>query len=168
MSVREHKHHAPKTVTVAVITVSTTRDEKTDEGGQWIQDRIKENGNTVVFYKVIPDNTDVIRETVIKTIADVKPNLILLTGGTGIGGSDVTVEAIQPLFDKEMSAFSTLFTSLSYDEIGSPALMSRATAGIIDKTAVFCMPGSLNACKLACEKIIFPETGHIAKHTSEK
>ena len=93
--------------------------------------------------------------------------MILLTGGTGITQKDVTIEAVSPLFVKELTAFGPLFAQLSMAEINSAAIMSRATAGVIGDTIVFCMPGSLNACKLACSKLIFPELGHLVKHVQD-
>ena len=90
-----------------------------------------------------------------------------MTGGTGITKKDVTIEAVSPLFVKELTAFGPLFAQLSMAEINSAAIMSRATAGVIGDTVVFCMPGSLNACKLACSKLIFPELGHLVKHVQD-
>ena len=89
---------------------------------------------------------------------------MLLTGGTCITPRDVTVEAVRPLFQKELTAFATLFTMLSFEEIDSAAILSRATAGIIANSVLFCMPGSLKAVKLACKNLIFPELGHILMH----
>jgi molybdenum cofactor biosynthesis protein B len=90
-----------------------------------------------------------------------------MTGGTGISPKDVTIEAVRPLFEKELTAFGTLFTQLSFEEIDSAAILSRATAGIIKQTMIFCMPGSIKACKLACNSLIFPELGHLLKHIKE-
>jgi molybdenum cofactor biosynthesis protein B len=90
-----------------------------------------------------------------------------MSGGTGIGPQDVTIEAVRPLFDKELSAFGVLFAMLSFEEIDSAAFLSRATAGIIGPTIVFNLPGSLKACKLACRNLIFPEIGHLIKHLQE-
>ena len=87
-----------------------------------------------------------------------------MNGGTGITKKDVTIEAVNPLFAKTLTGFGPLFAKLSFDEIGSAAFLSRATAGVIEDTVVFCMPGSLNACKLACRELIFPELGHLVKH----
>jgi molybdenum cofactor biosynthesis protein B len=89
---------------------------------------------------------------------------LLITGGTGITSTDVTIEAIRPLFAKEMTAFGAIFAQLSYEAIDSAALLSRAAAGVIGSTAVFCMPGSKKACQLACKALIFPELGHVVGH----
>ena len=114
---------------------------------------------------VVTDEEAIISDTVRTLIREKAPQAILLTGGTGISPADLTIEALRPMFTKELSAFGTLFTQLSYGQIGSAALLSRATAGIIGKTVVFCMPGSLKACRLACKEIIFPELGHLIHHT---
>ncbi len=167
MGIREHKKKAPQELTLGVISVSSTRSLKDDKSGHWICKRAKKEGHVVVFHQVIPDNAEIIQKTVMMILEDFSPHAVLLTGGTGISRKDVTIEAVRPLFDKELKAFGPIFSQISYEEIDSAAILSRATAGIINTTAVFCMPGSLNACKLACKALIFPELGHIAKHVRE-
>lgn len=168
MGVNEHKKNAPGRIRIGVISVSTTRSEENDESGGWIKKSAIKEGHDVVFYQVVPDDIYRITETIRKTIHEQDPHALLLTGGTGIAGKDVTIEAVRPLFEKELSAFGPLFCLLSFEEIDSAALLSRATAGVIGKTIVFCMPGSLKACKLACEALIFPELGHLVKHAFEE
>lgn len=167
MTTKEHKAHTPKSVRLAVLTVSSTRGLADDKSGKWIKKRAEKKGHVVVFHQVAPDDEAVISDTVRTVIQEHNPHAILLTGGTGIGPADVTIEAIRPMFTKELTGFGRLFTYLSYEEIDSAALLSRATAGLIGKTLVFCMPGSLNACKLACKELIFPELGHLVRHTHE-
>ena len=167
MSTREHKKKAPKSVKVGIISVSTTRTIADDKSGLWIGKRAKKEGHEVVFHSVIPDDTKTIAQTVIEIMSDYKPNVILLTGGTGISSKDVTIEAVRPMFEKELTAFGPLFAQLSFEEIDSAALLSRATAGVVKGTIIFCMPGSLKACKLACKALIFPELGHLVKHVYE-
>jgi molybdenum cofactor biosynthesis protein B len=164
---REHKKEAPKTVTIAILTVSTTRALAEDKSGQWISEHAQNEGHEIIYHRVIPDDAEVIAATVKKVIQDQTPQVLLMTGGTGITKKDVTIEAVSPLFGKELTAFSPLFAQLSTREIGSAAILSRATAGLIAKTVVFCMPGSLNACKLACNELIFPELGHLVKHVHD-
>ena len=113
------------------------------------------------------DDAEIIASTVKNLIRHPRPQVILMTGGTGITDKDVTIEAVNPMFAKILTAFGSLFANLSFEEIGSAAFLSRATAGIIEKTVVFCMPGSINACKLACRKLIFAELGHLVKHLKE-
>jgi molybdenum cofactor biosynthesis protein B len=167
LGVSEHKKDAPGTVTIGIITVSTTRALVNDTSGQWISSQAKKAGHLVVFHEVIPDDATVITAKLNDVIKKIKPQVILMSGGTGITKKDVTIEAVSPLFDKELSAFGPLFAKLSMEEIDSAAIMSRATAGVIGSTVVFCMPGSLNACKLACTRLIFPELGHLIKHVSD-
>ena len=167
MAVNEHKKEAPKSVTLGIITVSTSRALINDTSGQWIGEQVKKMGHSVVFHEVIPDDTETIRATLRDVIKNINPQVVLMSGGTGITKKDVTIEAVSPLFTKELTAFGPLFARLSMDEIDSAAIMSRATAGVIGNTVVFCMPGSLNACKLACTRLIFPELGHLVKHVRD-
>ena len=167
MSSKAHRKEAPKTVTIGILTVSTTRTLADDKSGSWIAKRAKKEKNDVIFHQVIPDDKAIIRETVIDFIRRHAPDAILITGGTGISNKDVTIEAIRPLLDKELTAFGCIFSQLSFEEIDSAALLSRAAAGVIGKTLLFCMPGSLSACKLACKILIFPELGHMVKHIRE-
>ncbi|MBW1739822.1 MAG: molybdenum cofactor biosynthesis protein MoaB [Deltaproteobacteria bacterium] len=167
MSTKEHKAHAPKSLVLAILTVSSTRSLADDKSGHWMKKRAEKKKHRVVFHEVIPDNKDVIADTIRTVIREYSPHAILVTGGTGISPADMTIEAIRPMFTKELSAFGPLFSQLSYEEIDSAALLSRATAGIVGQTLVFCMPGSLKACKLACQELIFPELGHLVKHMRE-
>ena len=167
MGVHEHKKEAPKSVTLAIITVSTTRALINDTSGQWIGEQVKKMGHAVVFHQVISDDIEAITATLRDVVKNINPQVVLMSGGTGITKKDVTIEAVSPLFTKELTAFGPLFAKLSMDEIDSAAIMSRATAGVIGNTVVFCMPGSLNACKLACSKLIFPELGHLVKHVQD-
>ncbi|MGD8883113.1 MAG: MogA/MoaB family molybdenum cofactor biosynthesis protein [Desulfobacterales bacterium] len=167
MGVHEHKKEAPQSVTMGIITVSTTRALIDDTSGQWIREQAEEKGHKIVFHTVVPDDAEKIAATLNKEIQKSNPQVILMSGGTGITKKDVTIEAVSPLFTKELSAFGPLFAKLSMEEIDSAAIMSRATAGVIVNTVVFCMPGSLNACKLACTRLIFPELGHLVKHVQD-
>ncbi len=152
---------------VAVLSVSTTRTLETDESGHWIAKRTKREGHAVVAHQVVTDDTAAIRHAVSHMLATEEPHGIIITGGTGISPKDVTIEAVRPLFAKELSAFATLFTQLSFDQIDSAAILSRATAGVIGSALIFCIPGSLKACKLVCRELIFPELGHLVRHTAE-
>lgn len=165
MSTHDHKKQAPRKVTLGIISVSTTRALKDDTSGKWISEAGSAEGHDVVCHQVIPDDAAIIADTLQKAIRNEKPQVILMTGGTGITPRDVTIEAVSPLFEKTLTGFGPLFAQLSYEEIGSAAFLSRATAGVIEGSVVFCMPGSINACKLACRELIFPELGHLVKHT---
>lgn len=167
MGTEEHKSKAPQKVRVGVITASTTRTLADDKSGHWIRKQAQKEGHEVVFHRVVPDDADMITATVREAIREHDAQVLLLTGGTGISRKDVTIEAVRPLFQKELTAFGVLFAQLSFEEIDSAAILSRATAGVIGKTVVFCMPGSFKACKLACKALIFPELGHLLKHVFE-
>jgi len=164
MGTKEHKKKALKQLDVVILSVSSTRSLADDESGLWIKKQSEKEGHKVLSHAVLPDDQEVIGTDVSAVIQEFNPHALLITGGTGLSKKDVTIEAVTPLFDKELTAFSSLFALLSFEKIDSAAIMSRATAGIVGKTAVFCMPGSLNACKLACNALIFPELGHIATH----
>ena len=164
MSTKEHKSKAPKNLKIGVISVSTTRTLEEDKSGHWIAKQARKEGHAVVSHAVVPDQAYAISAALRACMETYAPHAVLLTGGTGISEKDVTIEAIKPLLDKELTAFAALFAQLSFEEIDSAAIMSRAIAGVKAKTAVFCMPGSLKACKLACKALIFPELGHIVNH----
>jgi molybdopterin adenylyltransferase len=167
MGTEAHKATAPRHLSVGVLSISTTRTLAEDKSGHWISNHSKKEGHTVVCHRVIPDDAQIIAETVSEVLRDHAPHALLLTGGTGISPKDVTIEAIRPLLSKELTAFAVLFAQLSFEEIDSAAMLSRAMAGVIDNALVFCMPGSLKACKLACNALIFPELGHLVRHLQE-
>ena len=166
MGTRAHKARGPQTVRLAILSISTTRSLADDESGHWIAKRARKFGHTVVAHQVVTDAVDAIRAGLKEALAKA-PQAVLITGGTGISPRDVTIEAVEPLFVKTLPAFGVLFAQLSFEEIDSAAIMSRAAAGVIGHSAVFCMPGSLKACKLACDQLIFPEPGHIVAHLDE-
>jgi molybdenum cofactor biosynthesis protein B len=160
----EHKKHAPAQINVAILTVSSTRSLAEDRSGRWMSRKAAREGHTVVAHRVVADDARQIRQAVEDILAHPSPEVLILTGGTGITPSDVTIEAVAPLFTKTLTAFAPLFAQLSFEEIDSAALLSRAAAGTIGQTVVFCIPGSLGACKLACKALIFPEVGHLVGH----
>ena len=167
MGTHEHRKAGKKEISVAIVSVSTTRTMETDESGAWIEKQAKKEGFLVVDRRVVMDSQEEVRKAVRDIIRDHNADGIILTGGTGIAKADVTVEALMPMFRKELTAFGPVFAQLSFDEIDSAAILSRATAGIIYNTAVFAIPGSLKACKLACNALIFPEIAHVSKHARD-
>lgn len=164
MGSREHKHHSPSTVKVGILTVSTTRSINQDESGHWMAKRAGRESHQVVAHKVVTDRVEDIRSALLEMINTAKPQAVIVSGGTGVSPLDVTIEAIEPMFAKHLTAFGAIFAQLSYDQIDSAALLSRATAGIIGSVVIFCIPGSIKACKLACKALIFPELGHLVGH----
>jgi molybdenum cofactor biosynthesis protein B len=171
MGVHEHKRKAPKKFRFAVITVSDTasRGEKEDKSGEFLIGELEKAGHEKVYYKVVPDEKVEIVGAVVEAFK-AGADVVVTSGGTGVAPRDVTIESIRPLFDKELTGFGEIFRLLSYEEIGTAAVMSRATAGIIKNSgramAVFCLPGSLGAAKTGI-KIILNEAGHVLKHAGE-
>jgi molybdenum cofactor biosynthesis protein B len=164
MGVNEHRKSAPKAVDVGILSISSTRTLADDESGLWIAGQAKKEGHNVRFHDVVTDDIIAIREAALTAIRHYTLQALLITGGTGITPQDVTIEAIKPLFAKEMTAFGAIFAQLSYEEIDSAAILSRAVAGTIGDAVVFCMPGSKKACQLACKALIFPDLGHVLVH----
>ena len=167
MGTHEHKIAAPKSVTVGIVTVSTTRSLATDESGHWIREQAMAAGHSVVLHRLVPDKATAIKKTVQDAVRDMAPQVLILNGGTGISPADVPIETLRPMFTKEMTAFGSLFAYLSHRQIGSAAILSRATAGVIEHTVVICLPGSLNACRLAWQEMISSELTHMAHHVRE-
>ncbi len=167
MSTLLHKQNVPDNIKIAVISISTTRSLSEDKSGAWIKKQAKKEGHEVVVHQTVTDDITAIRELTEHITQKIGPDAMIMTGGTGISPKDVTIEAVRPLFEKELTSFGPLFSQLSFEEIDSAAILSRATAGIIKQTILFCMPGSIKACKLACNALIFPELGHLLKHIKE-
>ena len=146
-----------KAVNIALLTVSDTRNETTDKSGLYLSNSIKEFGHNLLEKKIVKDELFVIKKYLQEWILDTKIDVIISTGGTGLTKRDVTVEAHQQLYEKEISAFSTVFTMVSVDIIGTSAVQSRACAGVSNGTYLFALPGSTSACKDAWEKILRPQ-----------
>jgi molybdenum cofactor biosynthesis protein B len=138
----------------AVLTVSDTRDLSQDKSGATLAERIEKAGHVLAERAVVPDDVAAIRDRVKTWIADGAIEVIITTGGTGFTGRDVTPEAIEPLFEKRMEGFSTLFLMVSYGKIGTSAVQTRATAGVAAGTYIFCLPGSPGACRDAWDEIL--------------
>ena len=163
----EHKHHAPRSIGCMVITCSDTRTPETDTSGQLIQKLLKEQGHTIAAYHLVKDGPAQITARVTEGIANDAVQAIIINGGTGISRRDSTFEAVDAMLEKRLDGFGEVFRYLTYQEIGSPAIMSRATAGIIKGRVLFSTPGSENAVRLAMEKLILPELGHLVKELSK-
>ena len=139
---------------IAVLTISDTRDIKDDKSGALLVQRIVAGGHYIAERSIVTDDVEAIRARVKSWIADPMIDAIITTGGTGFTGRDVTPEAIEPLFEKKMDAFSALFLVVSFPKIGTSAIQSRATAGVAGSTYIFCLPGSPGACKDAWDEIL--------------
>jgi len=163
VSVQEHKAHAPAAVGCFVLTVSDTRTEANDTGGQAIRDLLQTNGHTVTGHAIVRDEPETVTTTVNRWLADEATQVIITTGGTGITSRDGTFEAVDGLLEKRLTGFGELFRVLSYEQIGPAAMMSRATAGRAHGKAIFVLPGSPDAVRLAMTKLILPELGHVVQ-----
>ncbi len=141
-------------LSIAVLTCSDTRTEETDTSGQFLVNALTVAGHNLVDRNLIPDDIYIMRAVVSQWIASEKVQAIIITGGTGFSGRDSTPEAIAPLLDKEIIGFGEMFRQLSYDDIGSSTVQSRALAGLANSTVIFCLPGSTGACQLGWDKLI--------------
>jgi len=156
MAVNEHhRHGAHAHLKLGVITASDTRDAASDESGRLIRELLEGAGHRVAHYEVLPDSPERIDQAVRQVVREFDG--VIINGGTGIAARDSTIEAIRPLIDKELEGFGELFRALSYQEIGSAAFL-----GISGGKIIVALPGSPNACRLAMEKLLLPELGHMA------
>ncbi len=171
MGAEEHRKKAKRSFRFAVITVSDSVSEgsRRDESGGIIEERLKSLGNTCVHRAIVPDNKLSLLKALVEAF-EAGAEIVVTTGGTGITSRDVTVEAIRPLFDKELAGFGDVFRTMSYDEVGTAAILTGATAGVIrsgDRAlVVFCLPGSPNAVRTGL-RIIEREASHVLKHAGE-
>jgi molybdopterin adenylyltransferase len=150
-------------VNVAVLTISDTRTEADDTSGQLVVDRLREVGHRIATRAIVKDSEVVIRAQLAQWIADPGVDVVIATGGTGVTPRDVTPEALAPLVTKPIPGFGELFRYLSYAEIGSATIQSRADAALCGATYVFILPGSTNAVRLALDKILIPQLDHRQK-----
>jgi molybdenum cofactor biosynthesis protein B len=169
-STKIHKAHAPRAVNFAIFICSTTRYQSlqkgevvTDVSGDTIEELLKKFGHSVLFRRIIADDKNMI-EHAARSVLD---NPAVFCGGTGITSSDVTIETVSSFFEKSLPGFGEIFRRLSYDKMGSAAVMSRAVAGVARGKALFCIPGSPHAVQVSVEQLISPEAGHIVKHARE-
>jgi molybdenum cofactor biosynthesis protein B len=161
-SVHGHRRDAPAHVPTAVVTVSDTRTLETDAGGALVAELLSAAGHPVLSRAIVRDEPDEIRAGVEAALGQEGVRAVILTGGTGVAPRDVTPETVEPLLDRVIPGFGELFRVLSYEEIGAAALLSRALAGLRAGRVVFVLPGSRGALRLALEKLILPELGHLA------
>lgn len=169
MSDREHKAAAPASVRCAIVTVSDTRTEATDTGGRAIADLLTAAGHTIVARHLIEDDPVRVQNTVRQLLghdAASGAQVVILTGGTGITSRDSTYEAIDGLLEKRLDGFGELFRMLSFQDIGPAAMLSRATAGLRAGRIIVSLPGSEKAVRLAMERLLLPELGHLVQQAT--
>jgi molybdenum cofactor biosynthesis protein B len=163
-SVEIHRNEAPSSVRCMIITVSDTRTIETDKSGSLIRELMESSGFDITDYRIVPDTYEQIQSVIRMGIENPTVETILLNGGTGIALRDTTYEAVRDILDKEMHGFGEIFRYLSFTEdIGTAAILSRAIAGVCSNKAIFSMPGSTGAVKLAITKIIIPELRHVMR-----
>ena len=163
---REHKSYAPKSVGCYVLTVSDTRTPETDTSGRAIRELLEGAGHVVTGHEIVRDEPVQVAAVVTASLDDDRTQVIITTGGTGITSRDGTFEAVDRLLEKRLDGFGELFRMLSFEEIGSAAMMSRATAGTAKGKAIFVLPGSQNAVRLAMTRLILPELPHVVQQVS--
>jgi molybdenum cofactor biosynthesis protein B len=169
-----HKIEAPKTLRFEIITVSSSRYKQLQEGksasdksGDLIESLLKKAGHSIAFRKTIPDSKRMIEDAMRDSLDSPNIDALIFCGGTGISSSDTTIEAVSPFLEKTLPGFGETLRRLSFDEIGSAAILTRAIAGVARGKAFFCIPGSPQAARLCVEKLISTEVGHVVKHARE-
>jgi len=175
-SSKEHKAKAQKTLTYAVYICSTSRFKQieagekdvSDVGGDLAVEILKAAKQKVLFKKIIADDETEIQDAVMFVMGMPEIDVAIFSGGTGITPTDITIETVTPFFDKTLPGFGEFFRKISYEKVGSAAVLSRSTAGVVKGKAVFCIPGSPDAVKTALETLILPEAPHIVKHSREQ
>jgi molybdenum cofactor biosynthesis protein B len=159
VSVQEHKSHARTILKVGVLTASDTRTPENDKSGQLIKQLFEAAGHRVEFYKIVRDEAEIIAATITENLGQL--DAMIITGGTGVAPRDCTADVVKKMLTTELPGFGELFRMLSYQEIGSAALASRAIAGMREGKFLAALPGSTGGCRLAMEKLILPELGHL-------
>jgi molybdenum cofactor biosynthesis protein B len=173
---KQHKAKAPKTLNFGVYICSTSRakqidageSEVSDVGGDTIVDLLKAAGHHVLFKKLIADDETQIQDAVMYVLGLENLDAAIFSGGTGITPTDITIETVTPFFEKTLPGFGEFFRRISFDKVGSAAVLSRAVAGVAKGRVIFCIPGSPDALKAALETLILPEAPHIVKHAREQ
>lgn len=171
MSYLEHKKKIPKTLNFAVVTISTSKyrlkKHVFDKSGNLIVKLLKQANYKVFTRKLIPDNPATIKNLILNLSKSKKVDVIVTTGGTGITKTDLTVETVKSILQKEIPGFGEILRKLSFERIGSAAILTRAFAGIINGKVIFCLPGSPDAVEVAVKYLIIPEAPHLVKHSRE-
>jgi len=177
MSSEEHKKGARKNLKYGIITVSTSRhnnssskinvpEQVDDLSGEILWKKVEGGGGKVVFYKIIPDDVGKIKDTLEDALGN-NIDVILINGGTGLSKKDLTIETVEKMYEKKIDGFGEIFRYISFKDIGSPAILSRASGGVIGEKVIFAIPGSPKAAGLAMDELILKEAGHIVKHLEE-
>ena len=175
LSSKAHKAKAPKTLNFGIYICSTSRYKLIEQGeaavsdvsGNTLTDLLRNAGQNILFKKIIADDKVMISDAVQQALNTPNLDVAIFSGGTGITPSDVTIETVSPFFEKTLPGFGEFFRRISFDRVGSAAVLSRAVAGVAKGKALFCIPGSPDAVRVAAEMLILPESPHIVKHARE-
>jgi molybdenum cofactor biosynthesis protein B len=163
----EHKAQAPASVRCFIVTISDTRTDATDTSGRAIAELLTGAGHHIVGRVIVKDDAAVVRDTIESRLVARDAQVIITTGGTGVTSRDTTFEAVDGLLEKRLDGFGELFRMLSYEQIGAAAMMSRAVAGLVNGRIVVSLPGAEAAVRLAMEKLLLPELGHLVQQASK-
>ena len=166
MGYHEHKQHSVQNVTCAVLTTSDSRTEQDDESGRLIKQRLTDSGHKVAYYTILKNDAEAIKLKIEELLRRDDIQVIITGGGTGLSKRDVTVNTIALMLEKKLDGFGELFRQLTFQEIGTGSIMSRAIAGVTKGKVIICIPGSLGAATLAMDKIILPEIGHLVREAT--
>ncbi|HEV8309035.1 MAG TPA: molybdenum cofactor biosynthesis protein B [Methylomirabilota bacterium] len=162
----EHKAHAPRSIRCMVCTISDSKTPETDTSGQLLRELLTAAGHEVVDYRLVRDEPSQVHAVIHAACTNPTVQALIFTGGTGITSRDQTFEAVEALLEKRLPGFGELFRMVSYQEIGAAAMLSRAQAGARAGRLIFSLPGSPAACRLALERLILPELGHMVRELS--
>ena len=173
---KTHKSKAPKTLNFGIFICSTSRSKQVEQGDAAVSDvagdiavqLLKAAGQNVLFKKIIADDETMIQDAVMYALGVENLDVAVFSGGTGITPTDITIETVSPFFEKTLPGFGEFFRRISFDHVGSAAVLSRAVAGVAKGRVFFCIPGSPDAVKTAVEMLILPEASHIVKHAREQ
>jgi len=166
MGYQEHKNLSPVSISCAVVIISDSRTQENDESGKFIIQTLKDNGHKVLTYLILKNDADSIYQTIDELLCENNLQVVITSGGTGVSHRDVTIETVLPVLDKIMDGFGELFRNLTYNEIKTGSIMSRAMAGVSQGRVIICLPGSLGAVTLAMNQIILPEIGHMVREST--
>ena len=166
MSHADHRRAAPQSVRCYVLTISDTRTEATDTGGRAAVDLLVGGGHSVAGKAIVPDDPNEVRQAIETQLADPSVQAVITTGGTGISSRDQTYEAVSSILEKRVDGFGELFRAMSYEQVGTAAMLSRALAGTAGGKMIISIPGSENAVRLAITKLVLPELGHLVREAA--
>ena len=166
MGYHDHKKLDNKNIGCAVLVTSDSRTEETDESGKLIKQRLLDKGHQVVHYCILKNDATMLKNKINELIKQDAVQVIITSGGTGLSHKDVTIDTIKPMLEKKLDGFGELFRQLTYQELGTASIMSRATAGVINGKIIICFPGSLGEATLAMDKIILSEIGHLVREAT--